>query len=165
MVRAASGIDEWTKPAALASTSTRRGCLGVAGAASGSAAIICIRSVTRATCGCGPRGPWGPRAAGGGPCAGVAGAAAVWAESTATEAALETSASIRRDAAVRFMTDTYTAHAPHLGQGEPDSREESRGNQSRLRGDRARPSRESDESGAPAKEGLAITVEGERREK
>src|SRR3954469_3107075 len=112
MVRAASGIDEWTKPAALASTSTRRGCLGVAGALSGSAAIICIRSVTLATCGCGPRGPCGPRAAGGGPCAGVAGAAD-WAESTATEAApLETSASIRRDAAVRFMTDTYTAHAP-----------------------------------------------------
>src|SRR4029078_10279434 len=139
MVRAASGIDECTKPAALPSTSTRRGCLGVAGAASGSAAIICIRSVTRATCGCGPRGPCGPRAAGGGPCAGVLGAAADWAESTATEAApLETSASIRRDAAVRFMTDTYTAHAPHFGQGAPDNPEESRGNQSRLRGDQAR---------------------------
>ena len=117
IVRAASGIDEWTKPAALASTSTRRGCLGVAGAVSGSAAIICIRSVVRATCGCGRGGPCGPRAAGGGPCAGVVGAAAVWAESTATEAApLETSASIRRDAASRFMTDTYTAHAPRCQQ-------------------------------------------------
>ena len=30
-----------------------RGCFGVAGALSGSADIICIRSVTRATCGCG----------------------------------------------------------------------------------------------------------------
>src|SRR3712207_7183474 len=28
IVRAASGIDEWTKPAALPSTSTRRGCRG-----------------------------------------------------------------------------------------------------------------------------------------
>ena len=35
---------------------TRRGFFGVAGAVSGSAAIICIRSVTRATCVCGGRG-------------------------------------------------------------------------------------------------------------
>ena len=40
IVFAASGIDEWTKPAALPSTSTLRGCFGLAGAVAGSAAII-----------------------------------------------------------------------------------------------------------------------------
>src|SRR6187455_1349812 len=87
MVRAGGGIGEGTKPAALASTSTRRGCLGVAGALSGSAAIICIRSVTLATCGCGPRGPCGPLGPGGGAaCAGVAGDGAAWAASAGDDA-------------------------------------------------------------------------------
>jgi hypothetical protein len=108
IVRAASGIDEWTKPAALARTRTRRGFFGVAGAVAGSAAIICIRSVVRATWVCGPRGACGPRA-GGGPCGGVVGAA-LCAES-AEPAPLVTSASIKEDAASLFMTDTYTAHA------------------------------------------------------
>ena len=40
IVFAASGIDEWTQPAALARTSTFRGASGFAGALSGSAAII-----------------------------------------------------------------------------------------------------------------------------
>ena len=40
IVLAASGIDEWTKPAALARTSTLRGRAGLAGAVAGSAAII-----------------------------------------------------------------------------------------------------------------------------
>src|SRR5664280_3074222 len=39
-VFAASGMQECTKPAALARTSTLRGCLGLAGALSGKAAII-----------------------------------------------------------------------------------------------------------------------------
>src|SRR6185295_15322130 len=44
IVLAASGIDECTNPDAFASTSTRRGVLGAAGALSGNAAIICMRS-------------------------------------------------------------------------------------------------------------------------
>src|ERR1019366_8316884 len=40
MVFAASGMQECTKPEALARTSTLRGCLGLAGALSGNAAII-----------------------------------------------------------------------------------------------------------------------------
>src|SRR3954469_10493853 len=77
MVRAASGMDEWTNPAARARTSTRRGCFGLAGAVSGSAAIICITSVTRATCGCGaPRPP---------PCAAAADERALSAHDTTTQ--------------------------------------------------------------------------------
>ena len=37
-------MDEWTKPPALPSTSTLRGCFGLAGALSGSAAIIAVTS-------------------------------------------------------------------------------------------------------------------------
>ena len=51
IVRVARGIDACTKPSALASTSSRRGCFGLAGAVSGNAAIIWSRSDTRATWG------------------------------------------------------------------------------------------------------------------
>ena len=49
MVRAASGIDEWTNPADFASTRTLRGCFGLTGAVSGNAAIIAVTSSGRGT--------------------------------------------------------------------------------------------------------------------
>jgi hypothetical protein len=42
IVRPAIGIDECTNPAALPSTSTLRGCFGLAGASAGSAASIAV---------------------------------------------------------------------------------------------------------------------------
>ena len=58
-VFAASGMQECTKPAALASTSTLRGCLGLAGALSGKAAIIFSTSSGLGVwfCGAAPRPP------------------------------------------------------------------------------------------------------------
>src|SRR6266849_10290760 len=63
-VFAASGMDECTNPAARPRTSTLRGLSGLAGAVSGSAAIILSTSGWQATCGFGLRPP---HASGGGP--------------------------------------------------------------------------------------------------
>ena len=73
-VFAASGMQECTKPAALASTSTLRGCFGLAGALSGNAAIIFSTSSGLGVwfCGAAPR----PAAAGGGGCGNAAVSAA-----------------------------------------------------------------------------------------
>src|SRR5687768_5922786 len=72
---AASGMDECTKPAARPSTRTLRGRCGLAGALSGSAAIIFSTSAGQGTCGL---ALWPPHAAAGfGGGAGGGGIAAV----------------------------------------------------------------------------------------
>src|SRR5712691_388341 len=60
---AASGIEEWTKPAARPSTRIVLGLSGLAGALSGSAAIILSTSAWQGTCGVLLRPPQGSGAA------------------------------------------------------------------------------------------------------